>query len=98
MDDIARHLSVSKKTLYQHFADKEDIVTMACKAHLERNSKEFEGIKNAAKNAIGNLSPPMTIFTITYVAAALSPPPSNPKRAASPSTSGPWSPPTPRWS
>ncbi len=28
MDDIARHLSVSKKTLYQHFEDKEDIVTI----------------------------------------------------------------------
>ncbi|HEY3430511.1 MAG TPA: helix-turn-helix domain-containing protein, partial [Cyclobacteriaceae bacterium] len=26
MDDIARHLAVSKKTLYQHFADKEDLV------------------------------------------------------------------------
>jgi AcrR family transcriptional regulator len=26
MDDISRHLAVSKKTLYQHFADKEDIV------------------------------------------------------------------------
>ena len=26
MDDIARHLSVSKKTLYQHFADKDELV------------------------------------------------------------------------
>ncbi len=56
MDDIARHLSVSKKTLYQHFADKEDIVTMACKAHLERNAKEFEGLRNTAKNAIDELA------------------------------------------
>lgn len=56
MDDIARHLSVSKKTLYQHFADKEDIVTMCCKAHLERSSKEFELIKETAKNAIDELS------------------------------------------
>jgi AcrR family transcriptional regulator len=56
MDDIARHLSVSKKTLYQHFADKEDIVTMACKAHLERHAKEFDGIKDSAKNAIEELA------------------------------------------
>src|SRR5215207_4917906 len=56
MDDIARHLSVSKKTLYQHFVDKEDIVTMACRAHLERNSKEFEQIKITSKNAIEELA------------------------------------------
>lgn len=56
MDDIARHLSVSKKTLYQHFADKEDIVTMTCKAHLDRNSKEFISIKDNSRNAIEELA------------------------------------------
>lgn len=56
MDDIARHLSVSKKTLYQHFADKEDIVTMTCKAHLERHCREFEQINGKAKNAIEELA------------------------------------------
>src|SRR5687768_17399717 len=56
MDDIARHLSVSKKTLYQHFADKEDIVTMTCKAHLERNNKEFDQVRDNAKNAIEELA------------------------------------------
>jgi TetR/AcrR family transcriptional regulator, cholesterol catabolism regulator len=56
MDDIARHLSVSKKTLYQHFADKEDIVTMTCKAHLERNNKEFDLARDRARNAIEELA------------------------------------------
>lgn len=56
MDDIARHLSVSKKTLYQHFADKEDIVTMACKNHLERHASEFAAIKDNATNAIDELA------------------------------------------
>ena len=42
MDDIARHLAVSKKTLYQHFADKEDIVTMTCQAHIEEMSQSYE--------------------------------------------------------
>ena len=55
MDDIARHLSVSKKTLYQHFADKEDIVTVTCKAHLDRSASEFQAIKTTAKNAIEEL-------------------------------------------
>jgi AcrR family transcriptional regulator len=56
MDDIARHLSVSKKTLYQHFADKEDIVTMTCKAHLERNNREFDKARDSAQNAIEELA------------------------------------------
>lgn len=55
MDDIARHLSVSKKTLYQHFADKEDIVTLTCKGHLDRNVEEFEAIRKRARNAIEEL-------------------------------------------
>ena len=56
MDDIARHLSVSKKTLYQHFADKEDIVTMTCQAHIEEMSSEFDQIQKSAKNAIDELA------------------------------------------
>jgi AcrR family transcriptional regulator len=56
MDDIARHLTVSKKTLYQHFADKEDIVTITCKAHLDRNEREFQSIRKTAKNAIEELA------------------------------------------
>jgi TetR/AcrR family transcriptional regulator, cholesterol catabolism regulator len=56
MDDIARHLSVSKKTLYQHFVDKEDIVTMTSKSHLEKVSKEIDHIRDTAKNAIDELA------------------------------------------
>lgn len=55
MDDIARHLAVSKKTLYQHFADKEDIVTVACESHLARQVDEFKLIRKTAKNALEEL-------------------------------------------
>lgn len=55
MDDIARHLSVSKKTLYQHFTDKEDIVTVTCKAHIDRHAEEFKRIRKDARNAIEEL-------------------------------------------
>jgi AcrR family transcriptional regulator len=55
MDDIARHLSVSKKTLYQHFADKEDIVIVTCQGHLNRNAEEFHSIRKTARNAIEEL-------------------------------------------
>ena len=56
MDDIARHLSVSKKTLYQHFEDKEDIVTITCQSHIEGMCKEFEDIRDSSKNAIEELA------------------------------------------
>lgn len=55
MDDIARHLSVSKKTLYQHFVDKEDIVTVTCQSHLNRDAEEFQAIRKTARNAIEEL-------------------------------------------
>jgi AcrR family transcriptional regulator len=56
MDDIARHLAVSKKTLYQHFADKEDIVTQVCQVHMENNWKRFEAVRHRATNAIDELA------------------------------------------
>src|SRR5690606_36413346 len=55
MDDIARHLAVSKKTLYQHFADKEEIVRAACAGYLERTDAEFRAISRQANNAIEEL-------------------------------------------
>lgn len=56
MDDIARHLAVSKKTLYQHFADKDELVVLVLKSHLERNSKELEAILETAGNSIEELA------------------------------------------
>lgn len=56
MDDIARHLSVSKKTLYQHFADKDEIVMKVSQAHCERNMKMTNGIIDSAENAIDELA------------------------------------------
>lgn len=56
MDDIARHLSVSKKTLYQHFADKDDLVENVTRQMLEQNFKECERIRNGAGNPIEELA------------------------------------------
>ena len=56
MDDIARHLGVSKKTLYQHFADKEELVLMVSRSHLERNITQFDGIRDESKNPIEELA------------------------------------------
>jgi AcrR family transcriptional regulator len=56
MDDIARHLSVSKKTIYQHFTDKEEIVTQVSQTHLDRNVSLMNGLCDDAENAIDELS------------------------------------------
>ena len=56
MDDLARHLSVSKKTLYQHFADKEDLITIVLSAHIESNRKQYEAIAENSANAIDDLA------------------------------------------
>ncbi len=55
MDDIAHHLSVSKKTLYQHFADKDELVTMVMQAHMEYQKKVYETITEQSENAIDEL-------------------------------------------
>ena len=56
MDDIARHLTVSKKTLYQHFADKDDIVLMVCLVYLQRGRKRYEDIAQTSLNSIDELT------------------------------------------
>lgn len=55
MDDIARHLSVSKKTLYHYFADKDEIVTMVLVFYMEKDVKQYEGFHQTSKNAIDEL-------------------------------------------
>lgn len=56
MDDIARHLGVSKKTLYQHFADKDELVLMVSRSHLNKNIQDFDGIRDESKNPIEELA------------------------------------------
>jgi len=52
MDDIARHLGISKKTIYQHFADKDEVVESVAKNHMDMQRKEFDTIAKESKNAI----------------------------------------------
>lgn len=56
MDDIARHLSVSKKTLYQYFADKDELVTTVSKSLLEKSTKQYDELRLNSSNSIEELS------------------------------------------
>lgn len=55
MDDIARHLSVSKKTLYQYFADKDEIVTTAAMNKMGHDREQYDDLRVTAKNAVEEL-------------------------------------------
>ena len=41
MDDIARHLGISKKTLYQSFSDKADLVSKGIQSHMDKNPQKL---------------------------------------------------------
>jgi AcrR family transcriptional regulator len=55
MDDIARHLSISKKTIYQYFVDKDEIVTQVTQSHLIQTKAGFDSLTGASKNALDEL-------------------------------------------
>ncbi|SFW87558.1 TetR/AcrR family transcriptional regulator [Chitinophaga sancti] len=55
MDDIAQKMGVSKKTLYAHFADKDELVTHAISRHLLTIDKDCKENQTQAEDAIGEL-------------------------------------------
>ena len=55
MDDIAQQLSISKKTLYQYFKDKADLVTKVVNSHHCEKDQKFLDIENSNMNAIDAL-------------------------------------------
>lgn len=55
MDDIAGHLSISKKTIYQYFKDKNELILQVTRDHLEHEKKEIENIKSVTSNAVETL-------------------------------------------
>ncbi len=52
MDDIARHLGVSKKTIYAHFKDKDDLISKLFNAKMIEDVCEMEKASENAANAI----------------------------------------------
>ncbi len=52
MDDIARRLGISKKTIYQHFSDKEDIVYQVFNYHITNEMCEVDKLMEVAENPV----------------------------------------------
>jgi AcrR family transcriptional regulator len=52
MDDIARHLGMSKKTIYQHFKDKEEIILVSTHDYFQREHERMEEMEKNSENAV----------------------------------------------
>lgn len=52
MDDISAELGMSKKTLYQYFDDKDQLVTTVVTRHFKQKCLELEACANQASNAV----------------------------------------------
>ena len=56
MDDIAKHLGVSKKTIYQHYPDKDELVLAVTKHNINRHCVVMEQCTGlASPDAIGEM-------------------------------------------
>ena len=52
MDDIAGHMGISKKTIYQHFTDKDELVEYIVLAETSRMQKDCLELCDTAENAV----------------------------------------------
>ncbi len=52
MDDIAKHLAVSKKTIYHFFADKNELVETLLSESLKKDENELRQIQKDSENVI----------------------------------------------
>lgn len=55
MDDISRHLGISKKTIYQLFKDKEEIIMQSTEYYFRQEMQVMEEIAENAENAVEHL-------------------------------------------
>lgn len=52
MDDIAKELGMSKKTIYQFFKEKDDLINQLCACEIKQHEKDFNGFSKSAKDPI----------------------------------------------
>lgn len=55
MDDVAKHLGISKKTIYEHFNDKEDLVSNVMMMYDDHHCNFLKTIVDQKSNAIEQL-------------------------------------------
>lgn len=62
MDDIARRAGISKKTLYQHFANKQEVVNESVLWYKNNTSETCMAVLDGAENAIDAMVRMMAFF------------------------------------
>ncbi|MDR6563355.1 MULTISPECIES: TetR/AcrR family transcriptional regulator [unclassified Arcicella] len=62
MDDIANELGISKKTIYLHFEDKDDIVFQLFQREMKEDKCEWEELHNSSKNVIDRMVKSMEVI------------------------------------
>ncbi len=55
MDDIAKHLSMSKKTIYLSFRDKDEVVHTLMEKSLQKDECDFKAIADTAENVVAEV-------------------------------------------
>jgi hypothetical protein len=67
MDDIAKHLGMSKKTIYQHFSDKDELVEILIDDKLNKQDCTMDFCAAKAENAVEEI-----FFALTNIHELLS--------------------------
>lgn len=71
MDDIAKHLGMSKKTIYQHFSDKNELVNILIESRLNNQDCVIHESAEKAKDAVHELL--LTLATMNESLGNLNP-------------------------
>ncbi len=66
MDDVAKHLAISKKTIYKYFADKDELVEDMTRQLMKKNEIEFDGISKETDNVVDEVFAMMKHMSIMF--------------------------------
>lgn len=67
MDDVARELGISKKTLYQYVDDKKDLVDKVLQCHIDETDVKLRENFNTDLNAIDQLLNVMNVIQLELI-------------------------------
>ncbi len=67
MDDIANNLGMSKKTLYQYYADKDELVDAVVDGHIKEIQTDCAACKDTAKDAVHEIFITMEMIMEEFV-------------------------------
>ncbi len=65
MDDIAKDLGISKKTIYQHFTDKDEVVFQVFSKELEKDKCSYLSLQSTEGNIIDKMVQAIEMFKKT---------------------------------